>query len=84
MPLPGYSVESWYGILGPAKIPRSIVDAMNREMNRIVQDPAFVTKDLKPAGIAPAPTTPELFKQRLEAEVRKYVKLARDAQITPQ
>ncbi len=84
MPLPGYSVKSWYGILGPAKLPHSIVNTMNSEVNRIVRDPAFVAKDLKPAGIARTPSTPELFKQRLEAEVKQYLKLARDASIAPQ
>lgn len=83
-PLPGYDLESWYGMLGPAKLPRSIIDVMNREVNRFLLDPDFVAKHLASAGITPAPTTPELFRERLEGEVRKYLKLAKDANITPE
>ena len=57
---------------------------MNREVNQLINDPGFVAANLTPAGITPAPTTPELFKSRLEAEVQRYLKLAKDAHITPQ
>src|SRR5262249_40378539 len=82
-PLPGYETESWYGILGPAGLPRPVVDVMNREVNRLLDDSDFVAKHLASSGITPAPTTPQAFRERLEAEVRKYLKLAKDANITP-
>lgn len=81
MPLPGYQLQAWYGILGPANLPRPIIEVMNREVNQILRDPEFVKKHLTPNGITPEPTTPEAFKQQLEAEVARYLKLAKQANI---
>lgn len=81
MPLPGYQLQAWYGILGPAGLPRPIIDVMNREVNQLLRDPAFVKENLTRNGITPEPTTPEAFRQQLEAEVARYLKLAKEANI---
>jgi tripartite-type tricarboxylate transporter receptor subunit TctC len=82
VPLPGYEIDTWYGLLGPVGLPRPIIDVINHEVNRIVIDPEFVTKHLTPAGIVAAPTTPELFMERLQAEVAEYLKIAAEAKVT--
>jgi len=33
-PLPGYSIDVWFGVLAPAGTPRAIVDRLNAEINR--------------------------------------------------
>src|SRR2546428_5152985 len=36
VPLPGYEVTTWTGVLAPARTPRAIVDRLSTEINRIV------------------------------------------------
>jgi tripartite-type tricarboxylate transporter receptor subunit TctC len=41
--LPGYrKVDSWFGLMGPANMPRPIVDRLNAELNRALQSPEMV------------------------------------------
>jgi tripartite-type tricarboxylate transporter receptor subunit TctC len=81
--LPNYELDTWYGILGPVGLPRHVIDVMNREVNLLLRDQEFVAKHIAPMGVIAQPTTPEAFRQRLEAEVPKYQKIARDANVTP-
>lgn len=81
MPLPGYNVQAWYGILGPAGLPRSIVDVMNREVNGLLRDSEFAKAQLLRNGVPPQPMTPEAFKQQLETEVARFLRLAKEANI---
>jgi tripartite-type tricarboxylate transporter receptor subunit TctC len=83
VPLPGYAFDSWYGILTPAGTPRPIVDLVNRKINHILLDPEVV-KRLATIGVKTLPTTPEKFTEIVKAEVPKYLKIAKDANITPQ
>lgn len=58
--LPGFDVSGWWGLLGPAKLPRPIVDLLNASVRRILDD-AEVRRNLLAQGMDPSPTTPEAF-----------------------
>ena len=66
----GYEVTSWIGIVGPAGLPKDIVDRLNAEVNRILQRPEIRTR-LAELGGETAPGTPEQFaafmRQQLES-----------------
>jgi len=66
----GYEVTSWIGIVGPANVPRDIVERVNAEVNRILQRPEIRTR-LAELGGETAPGTPEEFaafmRQQLES-----------------
>jgi len=84
LPLPGYEIKNWYGVLAPAGTPRPIVDRLNAEINRILGDPQIINEKLSPNGFVPLGTTPERFMEIMKEDVVKYAKIAKDAHIRPE
>src|SRR5262245_54781421 len=39
--IPGFEVSGWYGVLGPARMPKPIVTRLNNEIRTLLQDPAM-------------------------------------------
>ena len=58
--VPGYSAPTWSGVIGPAGMPRPIVDKINAAINRALQTEAFKTR-FAAIGDEPAGGTPEEF-----------------------
>ena len=83
-PLPGYAVDVWLGVMAPAGTPRSIIDRLSGEINRVVKDPQVVRDRLTPVGLEPVGSTPERLREVMIEELAKYTKLARDAHIRPE
>jgi len=72
--LDGYEVEFWVGFFAPAKTPAATVQALSREIVRIVNLPdvkeRFVTSGYEVVG-----STPEQFAQRVRNDTEKYRKI---------
>ena len=79
--VPGYEQELWFGVLGPAGMPRPIMAKLNGEIGRVLSDPD-TQKRWAPIGIEPRPTTPQQFDQLIAAETALYTRIARAAKIT--
>jgi tripartite-type tricarboxylate transporter receptor subunit TctC len=81
--VPGYSSRGWYGLLGPANLPRPIVDKLNDAVHK-----ALATEDVKQklltSGSEPLGNTPEQFAEFIRTEIPKWAKVIKDAGITPQ
>ena len=69
--LPGFEYDQWYGLLVAAKTPRPIVNAVNREVVRILSAPEMKERMLT-QGATPKPTSPEQFDTFIRAEVKKF------------
>jgi tripartite-type tricarboxylate transporter receptor subunit TctC len=78
--IPGYELNSWYGVLAPAATPRDIVQKLSAEIVRIVRLPD-VREHLVYEGQEPAGTTAEAFAAYLRAEVEKWARVVRVAGI---
>ena len=76
----GYEVAGWYGVLAPAKTPRPIIDKLNTEIVRILHSTDIQSK-LAADGSEPVGNTPEQFHAHIKAEVAKWAKVVRDANI---
>ena len=74
--VPGYVVDGWYGILGPAKLPKAIVAKLNSELNRNLQDPA-TREILSREGADPLPRTPQEFTQTIADDIVKWAKVVK-------
>src|SRR5437660_75352 len=83
-PLAGYTVDVWLGVMAPAGTPRSIIDRLNGEINRVVRDPQIVKERLNTVGLEAVGTTPEQLLEVMKTDLGKYAKLAREAQIKPE
>jgi len=78
--LPGYEASSWYGILAPAGTPRAVVDRLNAELTKALDQPE-VRASLIAEGAEPAGGSPEVFAQHIRSEMERLGKLIRDANI---
>jgi tripartite-type tricarboxylate transporter receptor subunit TctC len=69
--LPGYVVESWNALSGPAGMPDDIVRLLNRAVNEVLQMPE-VQEKAKLFGMEARGTTPEEMHSRLKADIEKW------------
>lgn len=81
--LPGFSYDSWGGLLAPARTPRAIVARLNREVTAALGT-ADIQKRMRALGAEPAPTTPEAFDKVIARELDAFGAIARRAGIKPQ
>jgi tripartite-type tricarboxylate transporter receptor subunit TctC len=75
--------DSWVGLLVPAGTPREIIDALQREIARIIALPD-VKERLPALGFEAVGSTPEEFAARIKVETEIWGKVIRAANIKPQ
>jgi tripartite-type tricarboxylate transporter receptor subunit TctC len=75
-----FEVDSWYAMLVPAKTPRPIIDRLNKALNTVLAEPA-IRAQLIDQGADAVGGTPEALAKVIAAEVPKWIKLAKDANI---
>lgn len=76
-----FDVDSWYAMFVPAKTPRPIIDKLNRILNTIVREPEIRDK-LLVQGSEGVGGTPEALGKVVDAEIPKWAKLAKEANIS--
>src|SRR5664280_1759656 len=64
----GAPSRTWYGLFAPPGTPKAIVDKLNREIVKVVSDPAFQQKYIISRGLVPALNTPEEFAKDVAAD----------------
>jgi tripartite-type tricarboxylate transporter receptor subunit TctC len=77
---PGFSVTSWMGLMGPAKLPADIVGKLNGEINALVKEPAVIER-IKALGSEPKAGSPEDFRRLIADEVSRWNKVIAEAGI---
>ena len=78
--LPGFTNTTWYGLLGPAKIPQHVVNKVNAEMKVALADPEF-RKRLEALGLDPVSSTPKQLHDRIVSELARWTKVIKEAGI---
>jgi tripartite-type tricarboxylate transporter receptor subunit TctC len=81
--LPGFVVRSPFGFVGPAGIPRPIVERLNAALVTAIRDPEN-TKALIAAGAEPMGSSADEHAASIRSEIDKWKKVAKDAGIEPQ
>jgi tripartite-type tricarboxylate transporter receptor subunit TctC len=76
--LPGFSAVPWYGVLGPAAMPRPTVNKLNAEIARAVAEPDMNQRFVA-QGIDLQSSTPEQFGALIKSELMKWRKVVRDS-----
>lgn len=76
--VPGFDVSVWAGILAPAATPRDVIVKLNREIARIAGLPD-VRKKLAAEGAELMSSTPEEFAAFIGAEIERWGKVAKAA-----
>ena len=78
--LTGFEILNWYGIMAPAATPREIVAKLNADINKAMREPD-VRGRLEQVGTQLREMSPEEFATFMRAELAKYGKLVKDANI---
>ena len=78
--LPGYEVESWYGVIAPKGVPPAVLERLNAAVNRVLREPEM-KKNLEGEGMAIVGGSVEQFSRRIRTEHARWVRLVRDAKL---
>ncbi|MEM5275255.1 tripartite tricarboxylate transporter substrate binding protein [Cupriavidus taiwanensis] len=81
--LPGYVVNSWFGLLAPAGTPPQIVARLQQAAAGVLAEPA-VRQRIEQLGAMPGGDTPAAFAAILRADHEKWSRVIRQAGIQPQ
>jgi tripartite-type tricarboxylate transporter receptor subunit TctC len=81
--VPGISLKTWHGVGAPAGTPKPLVAKLSAEIGRLIALPE--TRELLASrGFDPFYNDPEQTAAMLRAELMKFEKLIREAQIKPE
>ena len=78
---PGFDVPIWFGLVGPAGLPKDVVAKLNQATVEALKSPEVIERFAQ-IGAEPAPTTPQGFADYIRAENERWAKVIRDAKIT--
>ncbi len=82
--LPAAQSDGWFGLLGPAGVPKRIVAQLAADVKKIISQPRVRETFAKQGAEAAVNSNPEVFDKLLKAEYVRYVKLIKDIGIKPQ
>jgi tripartite-type tricarboxylate transporter receptor subunit TctC len=78
---PGYVSDSWFGYVGPAKLPPKLVADLNREIAKIIDDPD-TQKRYATMGADRVHGSPRQFLELQKTEYVRFQKLVKDVGIS--
>ena len=78
--LTGFEMGSWYGVWGPAGVPREAIAVLNREIAEAMKTPR-VTERLVSLGLIPVGSNAADFAAFMKAEIEKYSQIIKEADI---
>ncbi len=81
--LPGYEMPGWASIMGPAGLPKDIVESLNHAIRQTLGTPD-INQRMEGIGIQATPSTPEELRAHFADWVERFGKLARSQEIKPQ
>jgi tripartite-type tricarboxylate transporter receptor subunit TctC len=81
--LPGYVVEIWFGILGPAGMPAEVVAKLNDAIGKALAQPDVQTR-FSSFGVIATPSTPKRLADLIADEVPRWTQVVREAGIKPE
>jgi len=79
--LPGFDVTSWYGVFGPAALPKDIVAKVNTDVAAIL-GAADLKERLAALGAEPGSMSPDAFARYVREEITKWAKVVKDSGAT--
>jgi tripartite-type tricarboxylate transporter receptor subunit TctC len=79
----GFDMDSWAGIVAPARTPPAIVTQLNTELRKVIDDPA-VKSTLGNVGFEAFSSSPTEFADFIEVQLGKWGKMVKDAGIQPE
>jgi len=81
--LPGYAVESWYGVYAPAGTPALIINTLNAAIQQTVKNPDFIKK-IENEGLTISVGLPAELEQYVQSEKNRWKKVILENKIQVQ
>jgi len=81
--LPGFELVTWYAVFAPAGTPAVIVNRLNSEIAKVLKD-ADIQKRFGEQGLETTVMTPQELKRYTEADVSRWARLIKAANIKAQ
>jgi tripartite-type tricarboxylate transporter receptor subunit TctC len=75
---PGFESVGWIGLAAPAKTPNAILDKLNAEIRKMLQDPAIKAK-FEQLAFEPVGDSRQEFTAFVKSEIAKWTKVAKDS-----
>ena len=69
--VPGYDVNTWYGLFGPKGLPKPVVAKLNTTLNEALEEPAVRDRLIK-AGVLVKTSTPEAWHAYMTSEFKTW------------
>jgi tripartite-type tricarboxylate transporter receptor subunit TctC len=76
--MPDYEITAWFGILAPAKTPSTVVQLLNREIDKILKDPEMIEK-IQAAGADLIGGSSAAFEARMKKDAIRLTEVIRQA-----
>lgn len=80
--VPGYVVESWYGLYAPAGTPPDVIAKLNAAAKKAAHSPEF-SKKIEHEGLAVVASEPAEFDRYVKAEEARWRKIVKENNIKP-
>ncbi len=68
---PGFEADQWYGVVGPAGMPRELVMKLNQQINQSLSTPD-ISGRLASEGAEATPNPPEVFANLITSEIARW------------
>ncbi|MFY3534685.1 Bug family tripartite tricarboxylate transporter substrate binding protein [Achromobacter denitrificans] len=81
--LPGYEVNSWFGLLAPAGTPSEVVGKLRDAVAAALAEPG-TRRQVEELGAIPVAGTPAQYAETIRADTAKWRQVIQDAGIRPQ
>lgn len=78
---PGCDITTWYGLFAPRGTPSAIVRKLHAEVNAAMQEPDIRAKLTANGDDGTVTSTPEEFARLLDADIKKYARVAKEANV---
>jgi tripartite-type tricarboxylate transporter receptor subunit TctC len=78
---PGFEAVNWYAFVAPGKLPVELAERWNKELVKVLSEPAVQAEMLK-HGLEPHPGTREELARYIRAESEKWGRVIREAKIS--
>ncbi len=77
-----YEAGPWYGVLAPAGTPKDIIARLNSELVKVLRQPDMREK-LQQEGGEAVGSSPEQFTEHIKAELVRWAKIIKEANVRP-
>lgn len=74
----GFEAVTWFGIAGPANLPKDVVAKLNADINKALQA-ADLRKKLRDQGADVAGSTPEQFSKLIREDITRWGKIVKES-----